>query len=196
MKNGSACRFAFGFASLFAACLVGCGMYEDQTITEFNSADWISRDQEVLYIYHTFLGHNDGIVRPTSVYSASGIKVYRRAIGKDGFGPAVLVYQADSLLPCGELVYRPSDSTVFLSYKIMDRHNVSDRHYCGESGSWDKKSLKFRLTDHPVESLPLETADSAMAAELEGSREGWTAKGIEIDSIYESLCVQGRCIYD
>jgi hypothetical protein len=174
------------------ASIVGCAV-QDQTVTEINAAEWLDRDREFAYIHHTFTGHNDGIVRPTSVYSASGIDIYRRAVEADGIGERELLYRKDAVLPCGEMLYRPDDASLFLSYKEMDRHNVLQRHYCGDEGD-GKKILKLRLEDGTWNPVELAETDSLIGRELESSRNRSAEKGLAIDSVYESLCIGDHCI--
>ena len=84
--------------ALFAgASILGCAV-QDQTVTEINAAEWLERGREFAYIHHTFTGRNYGIVRPTSVYSASGIDVYRRTVEADGAWDPVELAEADSLI--------------------------------------------------------------------------------------------------
>lgn len=177
-----------------ALFLAACG--GDRTITEINAAAWLEKDSEFLYTYHTFTGHNNGLVRVTSVYSASEIRIYSRRVKADGFTDAVLLYRQDSVLPCGELLYRPAEPAVYLSYKTMDRYNVLDRHFCGDVGEGrdGKRILRLAFRDGKLEPDTAAVADSLIAEELDRSRGKSGEKGLTIDAEYESLCVLGHCI--
>jgi hypothetical protein len=128
---------------------------------------------------------------------AASLRIYRRSLRSDGFGDAALLFQRDSVLPCGELVYHPQVSALYLSYKVMDRFNVQDRHYCGDMGTGlaGKRVLKLVFREGKLEPETAAEADSLLISEPENSRGRSGGGGLTIDSEYDSLCALTHCIY-
>ena len=172
--------------------LWACG---DITVREYNAARWEKRDTSFVYIRHTLKGQGSGgsLGRPDHTsYSSSVIEVMKAQIGPNGFHSQVVLYRMNNIVPCGELVYRPGDSILSLSFLNSDGLNGVSRHYCQDTlrslivGKLSG-NLWTRFVPDSLSRLAYltELAQSRILAQQDG--------GLVIDSAFERLCVNGLC---
>jgi hypothetical protein len=90
---------------------------------EFHGSRWIEPDSLLAVTYRQGV-----MVSGKNRWESSKLQLYTLRFGEEGFFDSRLIFESDSLVPCGTILYRPEDSLLFFSYLPFTSRNGGDIH--------------------------------------------------------------------
>ena len=108
-----------GIAVALAGCLESIPGRTDGPIKGFQGSRWIKTDS-LMALTFSRAEYKSG------KYVSSRIELYTLELDADGFTNSQLLFAGDSMVPCGRLIYRASDSLLAFSYLPFTSGNGGD----------------------------------------------------------------------